>query len=675
MMKNSLMFLMLICIQCAVIAQDIEFEKVSKEELSKVNCDFDESASAEYLFNELEITFRYSKKHEGFLIRYNVHRRMKIYNEEGLNLAEQRISLYTGSKRKMNRDKLTKLDVFVFNIENDEISKVKLDKDDVFEEKQSKNRTWKKMAIPNVKSGSVIDMRYTVESPLIYNIDRFDIQKNYPVSLAHVRYEIPEFFSYNHNVKGAVALDVQEDIETDNISFTYRENSSNIGLNGSSRTKMRQVSQSYEKRITDYKKSNIPALVDEPFLSSIENFRSSIELELLSTKYPQSQITYYNKSWDDVVKALMKSDEFGDELKRNYKEYDDYLKSIADLEEDEKMNAVFKEVKDNYTWNDDYSVVTSNDGIREMLKTKSGNSAEINLLLVNLLSKAGLDAYPFVMRNRHSGYLNITNPSLDDLNYVIAVVQMGENIVFLDATDKNLALGMLPSRALNLKGVVVSGEKGSEIPIINSNSAIISSKYKFELDDDKVLKGTMVVKHKNYSAYSIRNQFADQAQLGEVYSGLVNAQIKDLEVDGLDVTTGEVMLKGNLVSEVEVNELEGKLFIPLTIGQAFTSNIYDEEKRILPLFYDYTFKDVMNVVLTIPEGYSIEFIPEKLSIALPDQMLSVNIVAKQVNQSIVVTIRHKRTKNLIGSEYYESIQSIYQQAMEKCEEMIVLTKT
>lgn len=375
-----------------------------------------------------------------------------------------------------------------------------------------------------------------------------------------------------------------------------------------------------------------------------------------------------------MVERLSKMSNFGGQLNDDYDIHDDYIASIMDLDVEKKVISIYNLVRDTYTCNRVYSNFTSDSGISGLIKSKSGNSADINLLLVDLLKKAEVDVFPLVMRNRYTGFLNIANPSLDDLNYVMAVVQLGENIIYLDATEKGLQAGMLPGRALNLKGVAIVDGQGSEIPIINTNAVLATDQIKLSISPDNHLSGSIISKHKNYGSYILRSNYSSADEVVNYLAKERNAKLSNVITAGFTDNSNSISINADFKSNFITNELDGKLFIPFSLGQGITNSPYKADSRSSPLHYDYLLKNVTNVSLAIPEGYKVESMPEKLLISLPEQIMTFQIEGRQIGDNVVVTIRHKRNSNLISDEYYLAIKSFYEQAIEKSNEMIVLTK-
>lgn len=87
---------------------------------------------------------------------------------------------------------------------------------------------------------------------------------------------------------------------------------------------------------------------------------------------------------------------------------------------------------------------------------KSGTSGEINLILVNLLKEAGLEAYPMLVSERFHGKVNVAYPFIEQFNSVFACVIINNKKHYLDATDKAIAPHLTPSSILNTTAFLVN---------------------------------------------------------------------------------------------------------------------------------------------------------------------------------------------------------------------------
>src|SRR5690606_10505342 len=212
----------------------------------------------------------------------------------------------------------------------------------------------------------------------------------------------------------------------------------------------------YNEIRTFYSAKNLPALKQEEFVNNIKNYVASVKHDLVRIQYPNNQKDL-SMSWEDLAKTIYDNPDFGKEL--NQKSYfEDDLNQIltTGMPRDEKINTVLNFVKNKVIWNENYGYYCR-DGVKKAYKNKSGNVAEINLMLTAMLRYAGLNANPVLVSTRSNGIAIFPNTNAFD--YIIVAVETENNTILLDATSKFSAPNIIPVRTLNWMGRLIREDK------------------------------------------------------------------------------------------------------------------------------------------------------------------------------------------------------------------------
>jgi len=666
-MKNTITLFLLLFIFQISSAQKPKFKKVTKEELSKTNSDIDPDASAEYLYNGCEIEFVYNESRDRFEVVYNYQQRIKIYKEDGYKYGDFILSFYKGQKGKES-EKIKNIEAYTFNLVGGKVEKKKLDKKSIYEEEKNKFYDLKKFAMPAIQDGSVLEVKYKLVSPYYFRMDEFYFQKDIPVKYAEFRSSAPKYFNYNYNLKGIFPLKMEREKSENKINYTVViDNSTKNTVN----RKREQRSIIYTSENRHYFGSDIPAIIDEPFVYTIDNYKNSIKMELLFTNIPNVPAKYYTQSWNEIAKNLNERKSFGGQLKKSYDDLIGIVNKTKDMNESEKIASIYFDVQNKYSWNG-YTSSSTDKGIKNLIKEGSGNTAEINLLLVNLLREAGISAHPIVSRKKTSGFLNINNPSLADLNYVTALVKTESENIILDATQKFLPPNMLPSRALNLKGIVLVGETASEIPLPNNNKGNVSQVYNLAVKDDNLV-GSYKNIYKEYSAYILRNKYSDE----EKYKTSMSTDevvFSEAVVSDFNKVFSPIKSEAKVKISNKVQNIDDKIFIDLLLDKEEFINPLKSETRNFALFFDSVNKYTDIYKIDIPEGYQVESLPETLNIAIPEMIVKYLIKTTIVNNQIMITVISSLNNSVINPAYYEPLKDVYNQVEAKFKEKIVLSK-
>ena len=142
-------------------AQKYDLGKVSIEELSQTSHPSDPEAPAAILYKKGKSYFDVDGNGY-FVLVTEIEQRIKIYKKEGYEYGNQEIPYYVGGVRDV---KVTFDEASTYNLVNGKIEKTKLKSDSEFKETINESYRSKKIALPNIKEGSIIEFKYTIRSP------------------------------------------------------------------------------------------------------------------------------------------------------------------------------------------------------------------------------------------------------------------------------------------------------------------------------------------------------------------------------------------------------------------------------------------------------------------------------------------------------------------------------
>lgn len=154
--------------------------------------------------------------------------------------------------------------------------------------------------MPNVKVGSVIEFKYTLNSENITFFPDFRMQYGIPVNYSEYVTEIPEFFIYKPILTGFRKIQSDSKIVNGYQNFPNQYNQT--------------VNLSFQQINSSYIAENVPALKSEPFVDNVSNYRSAVIHELEMTRFPDAPQKNYSMTWDGVANMIFKEPRFGKEL-------------------------------------------------------------------------------------------------------------------------------------------------------------------------------------------------------------------------------------------------------------------------------------------------------------------------------------------------------------------------
>ena len=658
-----------------LLAQNFKFGKVTKEELEESVNRVDPEANAAVLYKKEDIFYRYSQN-EGFTQAREVFERIKIYNKEGFEYATKRVRLLDRSATK--KEKLTGLKGYTHNIENGKLIKTKLKKENSFEEKTNKFWATEVFTMPNIKEGTVIEFSYTIESPFI-SIRDVVLQYSIPIQNLDVDIRIPEFFNFKKtlNPKASFYPKIQESKVSRKENLSIKERSSSLGFR-STTSKFSTDDWEFAENVIKITEKNIKPLIEEPYLSSIDNYRAKLILEYEFFKGPDGEIKNYATNWDKVTKTIYDRELFGAQIeKNNY--YKEDLDAVLNGKTDElsKAYAVLNFVKSKVKWNDFYGYMSS-EGVKKAYKEGQGSSGDINLMLTSMLKYAGLKVNPVLVSTRANGIPIV--PTRSGFNYLISGVETAKGMLLLDATNQYTTANVLPTRANNWQGRRISDTGNSEwINIANyapKSKEVVS--LSMTLNNDLSVNGKVRKILSNQEAYQFRNNYLnkDKTELVKLFE----KDKGELEISELEISNGNDLSKPiqytyayNLNDAVE--EIGNKLYFSPLVFLANTENIFKAETRLYPI--DFVFKSNTKYMVNIklPENYKVESLPENAKVQLNENACEFSFISKENGQYLQFIVGLDMNKTLFLPQEYEVLKQFFQTMVDKQSEKVVLVKS
>jgi len=614
--------------------------KFNDADLSKTKSLLDENAPAEILYKSayFMIDANTGNLHKKYYFRVKIYDKDKA--EDWLNLE---IPIYNVGT---NRESLGKFKAFTYNLENGITVPVKVEKSSQYKSKENKYVTLTKFAFPSVKNGSILEYQYEIISPFRFMIPEVLIESDTPSLNTEYVLDTPINMSYNVNYTGGLSPKHRE-MEERNLYGT-------------------------QYKTFRFAFENLKGFKTEKFVRNDRNFRTKISAELNSTNF--GELKLYSSSWDQIGKRLYESEDFGGELKRTKLAKENMPAGVSEMKTDlEKANAIFSYVQKTFTWNKDKGIYTE-DGIKKLLETKVGNAAEINLFLVMMLREAGLKADPLVISTVENGLINLVSPNISNMNFVLASINIDNQLHIYDATSKQSSLDEIPLKSWNQYGILVTKGKTLQIQMTNIKSSNTFLTVNGKINDDGSISGTYSDRDTGAYAMYVKDSYDDNA---EKYK----KQYKEnFSMDFTDINS-KVLENGDFESSMKfssmnlIDRVGKKMIINPMLFLNKSSNEFDQtEVRQYPIDFGSPITKVKKIVLEIPEGYVIEEMPKEKRIVTEDKEIAYTYSVEQKGNKLEVTTTTKVSSSDYPKEYYPAFKQIWGVASKFENQVISLVK-
>jgi len=392
------------------------FGKVDKADLEMKECDFDKGADALVLIDYGNTYYdRGTVGYSVFKTVYERRTRIKILKEKGISQADIQIPYYN----KNNEERILKLNANTYNLdESGKIKTTEVKKSSIYSKRIDASSAKMVIVFPEVKVGSIIEYSYTIERETI-DIRNWYFQGRIPVRYSEYQLKIPQFFRFSLQPSVFDPIEDKQQVIDESISMDE----------GFVETKSLK---------SNYIMRNLPGIKDEPYMGSPKDYMQRLEFQLTQIYYSEQRIVDISLKWSDVLNDLKKAEDFGLQLEKTLPGAQAFIaeaKQVTDAEA--KMKFIYNHVRKAMNWNEDDDIYTSK-GIINTWDSKSGNVADINLLLIKLLNDAGLKATPILFSTRDHGLAMPLYPYINQFNTVMAYVTINEKFFVLDSTDKTI---------------------------------------------------------------------------------------------------------------------------------------------------------------------------------------------------------------------------------------------
>lgn len=559
--------------------------------------------------------------------------RFKIYSKEGLNFLIMPIPVKFKSQVRG----------VVYNMVDGKVVKSKLEKEHIYSERVSGSYTRLRIAPPDAREGSVIDIKYTMDGSIPRE---WNFQQPIPVIHSELRIPRTEIFSFNKRMTGYIPLT--------------------------------------ESSASRWVAKDMPPFIPEPYINAASNYMTTmlIEISRIHATGPNGAMYYkqYSSTWEDVAEVFDKDEDFG----TIYRQGDAYLKEAADKirassSSDEELVAnalahIHQEVK----WNKVNDMYPANTLRNIYLNEKTGTAADMNFLFLKLLKRLEVESYPMIMSLRSNGIINPHFPSISRFGYTACYVKVGDSFRVVDASDKYFGTNCLSTKCLNGWGFVLRGRQGEwvEIEPLRFSNRMINCQ--LTLSEDGLMEGKIFRQFSDYGAAGFRKSHEDYTTEEEYLEDFERSNdgiyVMDYQVSGTEQVNGPIQEEFEVEMEGMVNVSGDMIHLNPVLMDAVEENPFKLEKREYPVDFSYGRNRIFMLQLELPEGYGVEQLPKPVRLVNTDNTASFQYSVSQIGSKVQVMYRLQIKKPTFIMSEYEELKLLYDIIVNKEAEPLILKR-
>ena len=650
---KKILFIYFIFISIFTYSQETTytFGEITSNDLSFQAKEIDSTANAVVLYESGDTKF--TSDESNVKVNTTFYYKIKIFNKEGFKHATFSIPIYNN---KSNSAKVVGIKGVTHN--NNNTNKTHLSLNNVYTEQENTNWKFVKFTMPNLKDDCIIEVSYTIVTPFLFNLTGWNFQSDIPKLTSQYKALIPGNYFYNRSLTGYLKL-------SSNSSTIKKHCFSVRGYAGDANC---------EEVI--YGMKNIPAFIEEDYMTSKKNFISKIKFELAQTLWFDGTKKMYTTTWDAVDKEFKTDKNIGVQLKK-IKYFEDLIPlEIKNIPDDlDKAKAVYTFIQDHYTWNKRYGIF-KNARVKQAFENKIGNVSEINISLINALKTVGLNTELVLSSTRNNGVPTKLYPIISDFNFVLAKVNINNKFYLLDASQKLNPFGLLPFKCLNSYGRAMDFENDSYwvdiIPTKNNKTSLYAS---LILNEDGTINGKLRRVSTGYQALNKRieylsknnDEIADEFE--SIFSNLI---VESYTLENKNEINKPIIEVFNFVVEYDDPR---KIYFNPFFGGSLQENPFKQDKRLYPVDFGFLKKYILHFSLELPDNYKIESIPQSEVFNLAEKGGSFELNSK-LHEDYKYTLHSSLSieKDKFINNEYNSLKKLFQHTINAQKTPIVIKK-
>lgn len=653
-----------------ILAQQPEtkFGKITTGDFSVISPIVD-SGSAAIVLSDIASSDFEGNNNGDFTLVYKRHKKILIRKRTAFDEATVSIQLYSGGNS-ISTERLSDLKASTFFIEDGKVIEKEVGKDGLMTEKVNNEVSLRKFTFPDVKEGCILEYEYVIKSPFYTRLKSWQFQDNYPVLWSQYTVSIPFIFDYLITKYGYLPYTVNQTSKKYK-TYTLRLPTTNAGYSSD------VLTLSGDAVTNTWAIKDVPAFKSEAYISTPSNHLSRVHFQLRAIKYSETSITYAVKDWFSTADDLMKDVDFSKEIYENPNWIKDELKLLTKNTDTEflKAKSVFEFIRDKFTCTD-YDARWLSQPLKKTFQTKTGNVADINMLLTAMLRSAGYQAVPVLLSTRDNGLVNEEVALLAQYNYVIARVKIGEQYYLLDASRNKIGFGYLPSDCYNRSARIID-RIPSLIPLTAdsvTNTDITS--IQLTNDENGKMKGSYYSLAGTFESMNLRNKFSDKKN-EEILKMLTDGypqgfSFDDISIDSLTLYEFPLTVKYNI--KANISDEEDIIYFNPMLKEGYGKNPFVSAERLYPVEMPYCINETYLLTMEIPKGYRIEELPKSAKVNFNDNEGGFEYIIAKQGEYIMLRSKLFFNKAIFLPEDYEVLRNFFGFIVKKHAEQIVFKK-
>jgi transglutaminase-like putative cysteine protease len=309
-----------------------------------------------------------------------------------------------------------------------------------------------------------------------------------------------------------------------------------------------------------------------------------------------------------------------------------------------------------------------------------GDCKDMASILTEMLTVAGVPAYFTWIGTRDLPYSFKTTPLPLVSNHMICTIKLGNDYVFLDATDPTCIFGMPSSGIQDKEAMICLGEKEYKIvkvPVVDKSKNTLTDTTWLELTPQG-LKGKIKRSMQGYLAMNMYSHLmywkaSDMREnmKGEFERGSNKFQLDTFHIENKGGING-ITLDGGFSLPDYAKKIGGDYYLNLNLFRLYENEQIDYPRRKMPVEYSYTFRKKYVTILKIPAGYKPSYIPQSKS--YHNKVWGFDLNYEQKGDEVILTQQFDNDLLMLNQDEFEPWNKVLENLLPLYKETLSLSK-
>lgn len=315
-----------------------------------------------------------------------------------------------------------------------------------------------------------------------------------------------------------------------------------------------------------------------------------------------------------------------------------------------------------------------------------GDCKDMSSLLVQMGRMAGLKTYFTWIGTTDKPYSFDETPVPQVSNHMICALKLDGEWIFMDGTHSNLPFGANRDDIQGKEAMIAIDRdtyKIVTIPTVDAknNITVDSTFVRISEENNTDLKGRLKVKMTGYAAwnlgYALQMYTKDKQEREKIVKKLTGRGsdkflLDEYKLKVKDTGNKDIAIIGDFTVGDYVRYLKKDVIVNMNLLRTFEDDYVDTTGRKAAWYHDYKNVRKEVVVMEIPAGYKVTYLPKNASGKL-DDMWSYNITYKNDGKFITLTKEYTLNTLTVAPKYFAANNGAINALEKQYKESVVLT--